>query len=63
MTVAKDAEIGERLHRIEEIVEELESGDPSLSEGEALLEEGRRRVQGVRELLDRGRGEVIEIGE
>jgi len=55
--------LDERLDRVEAIIEQLESGDPSREEGERLFEEGRQTLDEIREILDRGEGEVVELPE
>ena len=63
MIIAKERELYERLDRVEAIIEQLESGDPSREEGERLFEEGRQTLEEIREILDRGDGEVVELPE
>ena len=53
----------ERLDGVEAIIEQLESGDPSREEGERLFEEGQQTLEKIREILDRGEGEVVELPE
>jgi hypothetical protein len=38
---------------------QLESGDPSREECQRLFEEGQQTLDGIREILDRGEGEVV----
>ena len=61
--MAKERELDERLDRVEAIIEQLESGDPSRAEGERLFAEGRQTLEEIREILDRGEGEVVELPE
>ena len=61
--MAKEHELTERVERVEEIIDELESGAPSQAEGEHLLEEGRQKLDEIREILDRGEGNVVELPE
>jgi len=61
--MAKERELDERLDRVEEIIEQLESGEPSRDEGGRLFEEGRQTLDEIREILDRGEGEVVELPE
>ena len=42
--MAKEHELDEQLDRVEAIIEQLESGDPSREEGERLFEEGRQTL-------------------
>jgi len=61
--MAKEHELIERIERVGEITDELESGEPSREEGERLLEEGRQKLDEVRDILDRGDGQIIELPE
>ncbi|MXR43044.1 exodeoxyribonuclease VII small subunit [Halobaculum sp. WSA2] len=59
--MANDAEIHDRLNRVEEIIEQLDTDECGLDEGTALHEEGQELLREVRELLDEGSGEVVEL--
>jgi len=59
--VAKDSEIHDRLSRVEEIIEQLDADECDLDEGTALHEEGQKLLTEVRELLDEGSGEAVEL--
>jgi exodeoxyribonuclease VII small subunit len=59
--VAKDSEIHDRLSRVEEIIEQLDADECDLDEGTALHEEGQELLTEVREILDAGSGEVVEL--
>jgi len=59
--VAKDSEIHDRLSRVEEIIEQLDADECDLDEGTALHEEGQELLIEVREVLDEGSGEVVEL--
>ena len=61
--MAKEHELTERVECIEEIIKQLESGDTSREEGERLFEEERQTLDEIREILDRGEGEVVELPE
>lgn len=61
--MAKERELDERLDRVEAIIEQLESGDPSREEGERLFEDGQQTLDEIPEILDRGEGEVLELPE
>lgn len=61
--MAKEHELTERIERVEEIIDELESGNPSQAEGERLVEEGRQKLDDVRDILNRGDGQIIELPE
>ena len=61
--MAKEHEFTDRVDRVEEIVKQLESGYPSREEGERLFEEGQQTFDEIREILDRGEGEVVELPE
>jgi exodeoxyribonuclease VII small subunit len=59
--VANDAEIHDRLSRVEEIIEQFDADECDLDEGTALHEEGKELLTEVREILDEESGEVVEI--
>ncbi len=59
--MAKDSEIHDRLSRVEEINEQLDADECDLDEGTALHEEGQELLTEVREVLDGGSGEVVEL--
>ncbi|WP_338906366.1 exodeoxyribonuclease VII small subunit [Salinibaculum marinum] len=59
--MAKDSEIHDRLSRVEEIIEQLDADECDLDEGTALHEEGQELLTEVREVLDGGNGEVVEL--
>ena len=61
--MAKDRDIDERIERVEEIIRQLESGEVDSSSAERLFEEGQRKLDEVREVLDRGDGEIVELPE
>ena len=61
LRVANDQEIHDRLTRVEEIIEQLDSDEWDLEEGRRLHEEGQKLLAEVREILDNGRGEVVEL--
>jgi exodeoxyribonuclease VII small subunit len=59
--VAHDQEIHDRLARVEEIIEQLDADECDLDDGTRLHEEGQELLAEVREILDNGRGEVVEL--
>jgi len=59
--VANDQEIHDRLARVEEITEQLDADECELDEGTRLYQEGQELLAEVREILDNGRGEVVEL--
>jgi exodeoxyribonuclease VII small subunit len=59
--VANDQEIHDRLARVEEIIEQLDADECDLDERTRLHEEGQELLAEVREILDNGRGEVVEL--
>lgn len=61
--MAKERELDERIERVETIVDQLESGQPSPEEAEQLHEEGHRKLAEIREILERGDGDVVELPE
>jgi len=61
LSVANNQEIHDRLTRVEEIIEQLDADEWDLEEGRRLHEEGQKLLAEVREILDNGRGEVVEL--
>jgi len=61
--MAKERELDERIERVEAIVEQLESGEPSPEDADQLHEEGHRNLEEIRDILERGDGEVHELPE
>ena len=59
--MANDSEIHDRLSRVEEIIGQLDADECDLDEGTALHEEGQELLTEVREVLDEGSGEVVEL--
>ena len=59
--MAKDPDIHDRLSRVEEIIEQLNTDECNLDEGTALHEEGQQLLDEVRSLLDDGSGDIVEI--
>ena len=59
--MTKDSEIHDRLSRVEEIIEQLDADECDLDEGTELHEEGEELLAEVREILDEGSGEVVEL--
>ena len=49
--MAKEHEFTERVERVEEIIKQLESGDPSREEGERLFEESQQTIDEIQEIL------------
>lgn len=54
-------DIGSRIERLEEIAEELEDGDIGLQRAKELREEADDHLETLREALDVGDGEIIEV--
>ncbi|PSP82392.1 exodeoxyribonuclease VII small subunit [Halobacteriales archaeon QS_1_68_17] len=61
--MAKDRDIDERIERVEEIIQQLESGEVDSGTAEQLFEEGQRKLDEVREILDHGDAEIVELPE
>jgi len=59
--MANDQEIHDRLARVEEIIDQLDADECELDEGTRLYEEGQELLAEVREILDDGRGEIVEL--
>ena len=49
------------MTRVEEIIEQLDADECDFNEGTRLHEEGQKLLAEVREILDDGRGEVVEL--
>ena len=56
-----DVDIAERIERLEEIAEMLEDGEVDLSTAKDLREEADTHLEALREALDVGDGDIIEI--
>jgi exonuclease VII small subunit len=57
----EDVDIGARIERLEEIAETLEDGDVGLQQAKELREEADEHLEALREALDVGDGDIIEI--
>lgn len=58
-----DDSIADRINRIETIIAELESGEPSLPEAKKLRDEAREHIDALQDDLDVGDGSVTELEE
>jgi exonuclease VII small subunit len=56
-----DVDIAERIERLEEIAETLEDGEVDLSTAKELREEADTHLEKLRDALDVGDGDIIEI--
>lgn len=56
-----DVDIAERIERLEDIAETLEDGEVDLSTAKDLREEADTHLEALREALDVGDGDIIEI--
>jgi exodeoxyribonuclease VII small subunit len=59
--MAKDPDIKRRMDRVEEIIDQLDADEVSLEDGHELYDEGQELLAEIRERLQEGDGEVIEI--
>ena len=59
--MAKDSDIKRRMDRVEEIIDQLDADEVSLEDGHELYDEGQELLAEIREQLQDGDGEVIEI--
>ncbi|MFT4963852.1 exodeoxyribonuclease VII small subunit (plasmid) [Haloplanus rallus] len=59
--MAKDPDIKRRMDRVEEIIDQLDADEVSLEDGRELYDEGQELLAEIREQLQDGDGEVIEI--
>jgi len=57
----KDTDIKRRMDRVEEIIDRLDADEVSLEEGHDLYDDGQELLAEIRERLQDGDGEVIEI--
>lgn len=55
-----DGEIGEKMDRVREIIQQLEDGEVSLERAKELRDEGKEILSDVETDLDLGDGTVIE---
>jgi len=61
MGTDESGDIGERLARLEEIAETLEEGEVGLERAQTLREEADEQLTTLRETLNVGDGEIIEV--
>ena len=61
MTTETDIDIGNRIERLEDIAETLEDGEVSLETAKELREEADEHLESLRDALDVGDGDIIEI--
>ena len=59
--MSKDPDIKRRMDRIEEIIDQLDADEVSLEDGRELYDESQELLAEIREQLQDGDGEVIEI--
>jgi exodeoxyribonuclease VII small subunit len=58
--MSEQTSIGDKVDRIDAIIEGLEDGEVSLEEAKELREEGKEIICELEEMLDVGEGEVRE---
>lgn len=61
MTADDSLDISDRISRLEEIAETLEEGEVGLDTAKELREEADEHLERLREALDVGDGEIIEV--
>ena len=61
MSQRDDVDIGGTIDRLEEIAETLEDGDVGLETAKELREEADEKLTMLRDTLDVGDGDIIEI--
>ena len=61
MGTDESGDIGERLARLEQIAETLEEGEVGLERAQTLREEADEQLKTLRETLNVGDGEIIEV--
>lgn len=59
--MAKDPDIKRRMDRVEEIIDQLDADEVSLEDSRELYDESQELLAKIREQLQDGDGEVIEI--
>ena len=57
----KDPDIKRRMDHVEEIIDRLDADEVSLEDGHDLYDEGQELLSEIRERLQDGDGEIIEI--
>lgn len=61
--MSEESSIDERIARLEEIAETLEAGEVGLERARELREEADDHLRALRDALDVGDGEIIELPE
>ena len=61
MSADPDVDVGSRIDRLEEIAETLEDGEIGLETARDLREEADEYLEVLRDALDVGEGDLIEI--
>lgn len=59
--MAKDPEINRRVNQVEEIIDQLDTGDVSLEKGEELHKERKTLLNGIHDRLNEDEGTILEI--
>ena len=57
--MAHDTKIDEKMNRIETLIDQLETGDLSITNAEQLHDEGQQLIDECRTLITQGDGEII----
>ena len=57
--MAHDTDIDEKMNRIETLIDQLETGDLSITNAEQLHDEGQQLIDECRMLITQGDGEII----
>jgi exodeoxyribonuclease VII small subunit len=63
MSRGEDADISGKIDRLEDIAETLEDGDIGLEHAKELREEADQHLEVLRETLDVGDGDIIEVAD
>lgn len=61
MVAESELSIEDRIERLETIAERLEEGEVGLDTAKELREEADNHLEGLRDELDIGKGDIIEI--
>lgn len=59
--MATDTDITNTIEQVTEIIEQLESGNCSRSDGKELFEEGQEPLADLREFVDGDADEIVEL--
>ena len=61
--MAHDTDINEKIHQIEELIDQLEAGGMAVNDAGRLHQDGHMLLDEARTLLSEGEGDVVERNE